>query len=79
MNLEPNGLHLVDPHGVLPRDTQSLADEIVDRVRHEYARELSLRPQIARVFILPSTAFQPRRETPLTVFRRVLNVFPFNA
>jgi len=64
----PNGLFLVSESTVPVLDTQALANEIVARIEREFSLSHATRLRIAQQ---PIDLYQPGRETPVTVLRRV--------
>jgi len=61
----PQGLHLIAPY----RDTQALANDIVARIERDFAR---VTPNRSSATYVPISFFEPRRDTPAIVLRRVL-------
>jgi hypothetical protein len=70
MNQSTNhGLFLVDSFNIPLLDSQAIADQIVARIESEYAHT---NPHFAHITHLPVSLFEPRRDTPVTVLRRVI-------
>jgi len=64
-----HGLFLVTESTIPTLDTQALANDIVARIEREFSLANTYGPRLAD---LPITLFQPGRETPIVVLRRVL-------
>ena len=66
----PHGLYLVCTPTVPVRDTQALANQIVARIQRDFAHTNPNRPHLT---YLPASFFEPRRETPMVILRRILS------
>ena len=65
-----HGLYLVCTPTVPARDTQALANQIVARIQRDFAHANPKRPHLT---YLPASFFEPRRDTPMVILRRIFS------